>query len=340
VPWYYDPSPDPEYKRWLDPLVAKKIPYLVAPGVNSWSEIYPDYDFTFANIDTFVAAGRRSGALGVMNTIWTDDGQMLMRLSWPGMAYGAAAAWQATPVARGSFFADYAGQMYPPSAARDVASALVALNASEQHLGRAIGQDTMEALWSDPFDAARLEKSAAHRDDLRQSRIFAEQAEEDLARAADHADDGIAHDEVAHDEVVADDGARLDPDALDELVFASRLLDYAGLKFLYGVEIAEQWRTLGPRPARDQLSEFASNVASPQHGKLPDLMDAITGLRPHYRKAWLAEYRSYRMETALGRWDAEYEALRRLQVRVQSFPQSHSAGSDLPPVGSLAGHWN
>src|SRR6185437_8556390 len=235
VAWYYDPNPDPEYKRWLDPLVRKKIPHLVAPGVNSWSEIYPDYDLTFANIDTFVAAGRRSGALGVMNTIWTDDAQMLMRLSWPGMAYGAAAAWQTEPVAGTSFFADYASQVYPASTAGDVAAALVALNASERRLQHAIGQDTMDELWGDPFAPSRIQRSARHRDDLRQSRILAEEAAEALARATASRHDpetGAANPDAAS------------PDNLDELIFASRLLDYAGLKFQYGAEIADEWRAL------------------------------------------------------------------------------------------------
>jgi hexosaminidase len=331
VAWYYDPSPDPEYKRWLDPLVRKKIPHLVAPGINSWSEIYPDYDLTFANIDTFVAAGRRSGALGVMNTIWTDDAQMLMRLSWPGIAYGAAAAWQTEPVAGTSFFADYASQVYPASTAGDVAAALVALNASELRLQHAIGQDTMDELWGDPFAPSRIQRSARHRDDLRQSRILAEEAAEALARATASRHDpetGAANPDAAS------------PDNLDELIFASRLLDYAGLKFQYGAEIADEWRALGAHPSRDRLNEFVGSVTSQQHGKLPDLMDAITGLRPHYEKAWLAEYSSYRMENALGRWDAEYQALHRLQTRLQSYPDHHRPGAALPSFQSIAGAWD
>ena len=319
IAWYYDPSPDPGYHRWLDPLIQHRIPYLVAPGVNSWSEIYPDYNITFANIDTFIAAGRRSGALGVMNTIWTDDAQMLMRLSWPGMAYGAAAAWQTEPVANASFFAGYAHQMYPPSIAGDVTSALVALNASEIHLQHALGQNTMLALWRNPFAPASLAPSRQHQDDLRQSRLLAEEAQEVLARIPPGGDTS---------------------GALDDLVFAARLLDYAGLKFLYGVEIDAAWRALGPHPSRDRLNEFISNVTSEQHGRLPDLMDAITALRPHYQRAWLAEYQPYRMATALGRWEAEYQAWRQLQARLETYPESYPADGRLPPLESILGPWN
>jgi hypothetical protein len=55
----------------------------------------------------------------------------------------------------------------------------------------------------------------------------------------------------------------------------------------------------------------------------PTLWDAITGLRSQYKEAWLAEYSPYRMENALGRWDAEYQALRRLQTRLQSYPEHY-----------------
>lgn len=319
IAWFYDPGPDPEYHHWLDPLVRHNIPYLVAPGVNSWSEVYPDYNITFANIDTFIAAGRRSGALGVMNTIWTDDEQMLMRLSWPGMAYGAVAAWQSEPVASGSFFADYARQLYPAAIAGDVASALIALNQSELHLQRALGQNTMDELWLNPFAPAQLARSRKFQDDLRQSRLLAEQAEADLVHITTNADTS---------------------GTLDDLVFAARLLDYAGLKFLYAVEIDAAWQALGPHPSRDRLNDFIGNVASQQHGRLPDLMDAITGLRPHYEKAWLAEYQPYRLATALGRWDAEYENCRRMQARLGTFTERNTANTRLPTLESVLGPWN
>ena len=316
VSWWYDPSPDPEYKHWLDPLVQNGIPHFVAPGVNSWDEIYPDYDLTFANIDTFLVAGRRSKALGVMNTIWTDDAQMLMTLSWPGMAYGSVAAWQPAPTSNANFFDDYASQMYTPQVSKEVAAALDDLNASESHLQLAIGHGTMNVLWRDPFDPAELKRCAEHQDDLRQSRIFAEEAQEHLRTAM-----GLAQN--------ADD--------FKDLMFASRLLDYAGLKFLYGVEISEQWRSLGLHPSMERLNEFVGETTSQQHGKVADLMDMITGLQPQYRQAWLAQYSSYRLGSALGRWDAEYQYWRQMQTRLQLFPARYQAGSDLPPLQSVIG---
>jgi hexosaminidase len=243
---------------------------------------------------------------------------VLMRLSWPGMAYGAVAAWQSEPVANGSFFAGYARQMYPPSIAGDVTSALVALNASELHLQHALGQNSMMELWRNPFAPARLASSRQHQDDLRQSRLLAEEAQEALARIPSAGDTS---------------------GTLDDLVFAARLLDYAGLKFLYSVEIDAAWSALGPHPSRDRLNEFIDNVSAEQHGRLPDLIDAITALRPHYQRAWLAEYQPYRMATALGRWDAEYQAWQQMQAHLGRYPESYQADSNLPPLESILGAW-
>ncbi|MGB8479128.1 MAG: beta-N-acetylhexosaminidase, partial [Acidobacteriaceae bacterium] len=67
VAWYYT-SEDPTYKRWLNPLIANHIPHVVQPGVMSYDNIAPDYNTTFENIDTFLAAGRHSGALGLVNS--------------------------------------------------------------------------------------------------------------------------------------------------------------------------------------------------------------------------------------------------------------------------------
>ncbi len=315
VAWFYDPRPDPEYKRWLAPLVRDRVPHLIAPGVNGWSEIAPDYNLSFENIDTFVAAGRRSGALGVMNTIWSDDVQMLKRPAWPGIAYGAAAAWQQQPVDRPHFFPAYAAREYPPAAAASVASALRQMADSETALQVVLGQDTMLALWQSPFATKTLARATAHAADLRRSRLLAEGAEDDWLRAIEQGADAAS----AHSYIVE-----------------CRLLDYAGLKFQYGVEITQQWKLLGSHPDPRRLgNDFDNIVVSQQHGKLPDLMETITALKPQYEQAWLEEYTPYRLAAALGRWDAEYEYWRRLQANLFHLLEDYNPAQGLPPFDSL-----
>ena len=313
--WWYEPKPDPEYKRWLDPLVRYHLPHVVTPGISAFNEIAPDYSMSFENIDTFVASGRKSGALGVVNAIWSDDVQMLKRPAWPGIAYGAVAAWQATPVDREHFFAVYAGREYPPASAASVASALRKMADSETALQKVIGQATMLALWESPFAAKALASATEHAEDLRGSRLLAEGAEEDWLRAISQgADAGSAQ----------------------SYIVECRLLDYAGMKYQYGVEITQQWKLLGAHPGPDRLdNDFDNIVVSQQHGKLPDLMETITALKPQYEEAWLAEYTQYRLSAALGRWDAEYEYWRRLQANLFLVLADYHPARGLPAFESL-----
>jgi len=315
IAWWYEPYPDKEYKKWIVPLVDHHIPYFIAPGVHSWNEIAPDYTLSFDNIDTFLVAGRKSNAIGIMNTIWTDDAQMLMRPTWPGLAYGAAAGWQTTPVDRATFFHSYTTIQYPV-AAKAMASALESLAASETALQCALGQDTMIELWEDPFEPEILNRTSKHQDDLRKSRLLAEDAQEQFLRAR---------------------GLGVGREQLHSFLVESRLLDYAGLKFLYSIEIASQWKALGLHPDREQLeNDFENIVVSPQHGKIGDLMDLVTELQPEYRQAWLEEYTSYRLGSALGRWNAEYEYWRRLQTNLSMFISNYDPSHTLPDFTALA----
>jgi hypothetical protein len=64
-------------------------------------------------------------------------------------------------------------------------------------------------------------------------------------------------------------------------------------------------------------------------------MDQITELRRDYRQAWLMEYTEYRMDSTLGRWDAEYQYWRELQAALRAFSEKLRDGQTLPPLESV-----
>jgi hypothetical protein len=64
-------------------------------------------------------------------------------------------------------------------------------------------------------------------------------------------------------------------------------------------------------------------------------MDAIENLKPLYQAEWLAEYTPYRLGSALGRWDAEYDYWRRVQQRLQQFSDGTHEGDALPPLAQV-----
>jgi hypothetical protein len=317
IAWDYDPGPPEHYAPRLAPLPAHHIPHLVASGVTSWNEISPDFEKSFENIDDFLAEGRKSHALGLMNTTWTDDGQALIRATWPGIAYGAAAAWQSVPMDKRAFFATYAGFAYPGSAAPEMAAALDDLARSEVAIQKVLGDDSMLQFWDNPFATATLKKCTENQDALHQARLLAEDAEEHLDRARTL---GAAAESV------------------DSLLMESRMLDYAGQKFQTGPELVAMWVKLGSKRPPDQVwwNEWDSQTTYQDHSRIVDLMDAITELREQYRQEWLAEYTPYRLASALGRWGAEYEFWRQLQARLTEFSNSSKAGDPLPPFESFA----
>jgi hypothetical protein len=251
-----------------------------------------------------------------MNTIWTDDAEMLMRATWPGMAYGAAASWQSSSMDPKAFFSTYSEFTYPPMAAPDVASALDDLAQSEVAIQKVIGDDSMLQFWMDPFAPNTLKKCSENRDALRKTRLLAEDAEEHLSRAlslgGDHA-------------------------TLDIFLFESRLLDYAGMRFQTGPELAEMWKKLGTKRPPDQVwwNEWESQTTYQDHSRLVDIMDAASGLRDENRSSWLAEYTPYRLKAQLNRWDAEFEYWRKVQSRIIVYSNNSHEGDALPSLESL-----
>ena len=313
VAWYYT-SEDPTYNRWLGPLIAHHIPHVVQPGVMSYDNIAPDYTTTFENIDTFLAAGRRSGALGLVNSVWADDAQLLFRMSLPGFAYGAAAPWQSVPMDRANFFSDYARLMYPATIAPDMASAFSNMSAAEDSLQKAVGNEqTMFALWEDPFFPPTYKRLAAHRKDLNETRLSAERAETALFHA---------------------DSLGANPATVNSLMIGSELLDYAGEKFQTPLDMSAIWAKFdSTRPSSDRWwNEWESQVTHYDHSYVVDLMDRITNLKPAYKEAWLQEYTPYRLGSALGRWDAEYQYWRGVHEKLRKFNDITHEGETLPPL--------
>ncbi len=313
VPWHYDVESD--YSPLLVPLAREKVPQVVASGIWCWDEIAPDFFRTFANIDGLLADGRKYGAIGMVNTGWTDASQVLYRTALPGMAYGAAAAWQNAPMDRAQFFADYANVSYPAPQAAEVAPALEALAKAEQIAAKALGEETIFRLWDDPLTPARLSRLAPQRESLRQVRLLAEEAEEHLDRALS---------------LQGDNGS------LPSLVVAARMLDYAGMKDLYALDIAGYFRMLGSHPSHDDVEFYLGWQSSARnHGRIMDLMDEISDLRGAYRSAWLAEYTDHRLRSVLGRWEAEYEYWRRLQTRLWEVMNGFKDGDRLPDLEEI-----
>jgi hypothetical protein len=240
---------------------------------------------------------------------------MLMQMSWPGMAYGAAAAWQLQPMNQKTFFVDYARLQYPAAIAPDMAAMLTSLNVAERDLHAAVGELTTREFWRDPFTDDSLKRLDGKYEALRRSRLEAEDALNHLY-AVQHEAPTTPH--------------------LNSFLFGAQTIDLAGKKFIYAGEIARAWSSLPPRPTRDQfLDALGQGVFNDTHSRMMDMMDAVTGTRELYRKAWMEQYTPYRMGTAVGHWDAEYLFWLRAITNLQNFNRGFKGGEQLPSLHEL-----
>ncbi|HLM98471.1 MAG TPA: hypothetical protein VK335_04280 [Bryobacteraceae bacterium] len=115
------------------------------------------------------------------------------------------------------------------------------------------------------------------------------------------------------------------------------MLDFAGYKFLNGLEIAERWQSFGPYNSDRYWNQIESEVVYQSHGRFADMMDDATQIGASYQSAWLAEYTPYRLAAAVGRWDNEYSYWLRLQNRFRYATNGLKEGSSLPPLESVLG---
>ena len=101
-------------------------------------------------------------------------------------------------------------------------------------------------------------------------------------------------------------------------------------------ELKAVGRQLGMSLSDADVSFFLGRQAGNRnHSRMTDLMDTIVELRDLYRTHWLQEYTTYRLGTALGRFDAEFEYWRRMQARFWEVRRTWRAGTPLPSLDTL-----
>ena len=313
LPWIYEARTN--YTPFVEPLAKAGIPTIVAPGVWGWNELFPDYHRSFFNINELTATGRKYNTLGMLNTTWTDSRQTIYRLALPGLAFGAAAAWQSEPVNTNTFFNEYSAVVYPAKVAAEIGPALEELSAVEEIFENVLQNTTQSAFWADPLAPGHLKKLQAGEAAVRRARLLAESAQERVQRAM-----------------------RISSDpTLKSLLLSARLFDYLGMKSLYAVEWAEYFRQLKENPKKDLVTLYIGNqMNSTTYGMLTDLREMISELREQYREAWLDEATPFRLESALYRWDAEWNYWTSVQrLLTQQVFQGWKEGEPFPSLESI-----
>lgn len=91
--WGYHATDNFEYA--ITPLSESGLNFWIAPGINCWSNIFPDFYTAKINVYNFIRDAYKHGATGVLNTSWDDDGMNFFQNNWHGFAWGAENSWSA-----------------------------------------------------------------------------------------------------------------------------------------------------------------------------------------------------------------------------------------------------
>ncbi len=312
VAWDYDARPS--FVNLIKPFRDVNLETWVAPGVNNWSRIYPDFNTAVANIRQFVTDGKTLGATGVLNTVWMDDGEGLVNFTWYGLAYGAAHSWQKT--VDDEQFNDSWDWTFYRADDHHFMSEVKNLSAIHDMLRNAVHTDGQDYLtWYDPGTPdgqsfyARLEP-AAH-----QIRLTAE--------------------DVIADVVTNVHLARRNKDMLDYTEFAARRFDFLGQKAIYVKYIADLY---GQSQAQTSDRRAVHHNLGESNGLTRDMLAQDSMLRDLYQKLWLGENRPYYLGNILARYDQETRRWENFSNRISRSQRIYEQHA-LPPLvgpGELA----
>jgi hexosaminidase len=275
----WDYAPQDDYLARIKPFKDAGLEEFVCPGVHNWNQIFPNLDAASKNIANFVRDGQASGALGMMNTCWDDDGETLFEMTWYGIVLGAAASWQNTPVDRNVFDEDFDWAFFRKDG-DEFTEAMHALGSVNGLLG--IGASD-ELFWRDPFNSSFQKQARTLASQVREMRLAVENADELLLRN--------------------DTKARRNRSMIPVMRFAAQRFDHLGRRMQvvekFSRDYWDAYLNLGDRRRVGRLRNYWGNI----YNSLREMTEELTILRENYRRQWLAENRPYWLDSVLARFD-------------------------------------
>ena len=275
--WDYAPKDD--YLPRIKPFQDAGLEEFVCPGVHNWNQIFPNLEASSRNIANFVRDGQTSGALGMMNTSWDDDGESLFEMSWHGIVFGAAASWQNKPIDRNTFDEDFDWAFFR-NEGHEFSEALQALGRVNALLGI---RSSDELFWREPFNTDFQTQARTLKSQLKEMRLAVENADELLLR-----------NEIK---------ARRNRSMVAVMRFAAQRFDHLGRRLQvmekFSQDYWEAYLNLGDRRKVGRLRNYWGNI----YNSLREMTEELTILKENYRKLWLAENRPYWLDSVLARYD-------------------------------------
>lgn len=358
VSWEYNPHPE-GFDKYISPFTRNGYETWVAPGVNNWSRVYPNYTMGLANMQLFIRDGQRLGATGALNTIWNDDGEGLFNQDWYGILYGAAASWQKGTSSIPDFEQAYAQVFHGDSTGKLNQAQLEIMAAHTLLREQAKTGDGSDGLfWIDPWSRDGVTYADKIRPYTHDVRLHAERALTLIAEARAAAPAPATTFTTSPGAAPVYNPANAYPsaptslretEAIDALELGARRMDFIGLKFQlademrlsYANALAAQGST--DKKVRATVSHELGEINNAANGRIEDLRDGYSMLRDLYQQAWLQSNRPFALRPVLEHYDYtvalwlarsdKFKAAQRQWTDSKTLPSAVDLGIPPPSTG-------
>ena len=363
VAWGYSPNPVGGFPKIITPFTNAGIETWVAPSINNYRQVYPNFNLGLPDIQQFTHAGQRAGATGQLNTLWNDDGESLADQNWYGILFGAAAAWQPGESSIPAFQSAF-GPVFHGDETGKINQAQIELSAAMDLMTQAkviAATEGSEGLyWVDPWSPDGQKFAAKMRPHNASLRLHAERALTLIAEARTAAPSNpgapsstpLAKGRVSPSPTqYADipDPANAypsipttlrEPNAIDAMEFGARRIDFLGLKFQLADEMAAAYAraytaatSSDPKIHRTTSRELSD--INGVNGRLQDLIQTYALHRDLFAQTWLRTNRPYALRPVLERYDRTIALWLTRVDKVRSAQRQYSATTTLPPASTL-----
>jgi hexosaminidase len=284
VAWSYERASG--FERFLKPYTDAGMETWVAPGVNNWNRVWPNYAMTLPNIQGFAREGQTAGSTGLLNTSWDDNGDALFEQTWYGMLFGAAAGWQSGESSIPAFQRSFGLLFHGDTTGLIDAAHRHLIEAHRLLQSTRAGDASSYLFFVDPFSSEGVVDLQRLRPQLTAVRVQAESAVVKILEARQ---------QQRHLRELT---------ALDAMELGARRIDWIGAKFQTADEIVTAY-IKATEPGRTNVSWVDLAELSGINGRLQDMRDGYVLTRELFERSWRAENRPYWLQNNLARYDAE-----------------------------------
>ena len=307
--WEYKPLA--KFDSEILPFVKAGYDFFVCPGVEDWGRILPDFGAATINIQNFVRDGVKYHALGMLNTEWKDDACTLRSTAWPGYAWGAECAWNASSTTPEDFNRRLGGVLFGEKGnhfgqAINLLSKTFAFINKTENIPRAMDN---ARFWKSDIMPAQSETTIRGR--TKTPLVWIRLAIEQL--------------EACKKE------ARVNADLLDAFLLGARRMELLEQRRIDGIEAS---RTYAEALASTDKSTRLAKLAAVEQLAIHD-RDAHCALGKEFERLWRLEDKPYALKRTMDKFAVLVKSYDDLAAKAANAQKLAEAGSPLPTATQL-----